>query len=62
MAAASILRESLPELKVPDLVNVIDLSRLRDESEHPHSSRSRSSTAIFTPISPWCSPITAIRR
>ena len=35
LAAASILREHLPELKVR-VVNVVDLMRLQPESEHPH--------------------------
>ena len=34
-AAAAILREHLPELKVR-FINVVDLMRLQDESEHPH--------------------------
>src|ERR1700734_1925519 len=35
IAAASLLREHLPELKVR-VVNVVDLMRLQPESEHPH--------------------------
>ena len=35
LAAAAILREHLPELKVR-VVNVVDLMRLQPESEHPH--------------------------
>ena len=35
IAAAALLREHLPELKVR-VVNVVDLMRLQDESEHPH--------------------------
>ena len=35
LAAAAILREHLPELRVR-FVNVVDLMRLQDESEHPH--------------------------
>ena len=35
LAAAAILRERLPELKVR-VVNVVDLMRLQPESEHPH--------------------------
>ena len=35
LAAAAILRERLPELRVR-VVNVVDLMRLQPESEHPH--------------------------
>nr|NLD39892.1 phosphoketolase [Actinomycetales bacterium] len=35
IAAAKILRESIPDLKVR-VVNVVDLMRLQDEKEHPH--------------------------
>ena len=35
IAAAALLREHLPELKVR-VVNVVDLMRLQDETEHPH--------------------------
>ena len=35
LAAAALLREHLPELKVR-VVNVVDLMRLQSESEHPH--------------------------
>ena len=35
VAAAALLREHLPELKVR-VVNVVDLMRLQDETEHPH--------------------------
>ncbi|MDQ1596614.1 MAG: xylulose-5-phosphate/fructose-6-phosphate phosphoketolase [Microbacteriaceae bacterium] len=47
MAAAAILRERLPELKVR-VVNVIDLMRLQDNSEHPHGLPSDEFDAIFT--------------
>jgi xylulose-5-phosphate/fructose-6-phosphate phosphoketolase len=51
MAAASILRERLPELRVR-VVNVIDLMRLQDESEHPHGLASEEFDAIFTTDKP----------
>jgi xylulose-5-phosphate/fructose-6-phosphate phosphoketolase len=35
LAAVKILREALPELRVR-VVNVVDLMRLQDETEHPH--------------------------
>ncbi|MCU1585045.1 MAG: phosphoketolase [Microbacteriaceae bacterium] len=47
MAAAAILRERLPELKVR-VVNVVDLMRLQDNSEHPHGLPSDEFDAIFT--------------
>src|SRR5690606_24108924 len=40
LAAASLLREHLPELKVR-VVNVVDLMRLQHESEHPHGMSDR---------------------
>ena len=49
LAAAAMLREHLPELKVR-VVNVVDLMRLQDEKEHPHGLPDRSSTR--------CSPTT----
>ncbi len=47
MAAVSILREHLPELKVR-VVNVVDLMRLQDETEHPHGLNSPDYDALFT--------------
>ncbi len=47
IAAASILREHLPDLKVR-VVNVVDLMRLQPESEHPHGLPDREFDAIFT--------------
>ncbi len=47
MAAVSILREHLPELKVR-MVNVVDLMRLQDETEHPHGLNSPDYDALFT--------------
>ena len=51
MAAASILRERLPALKIR-IVNVIDLMRLQDEAEHPHGLSSGEFDAIFTTDKP----------
>ncbi|CAN5484985.1 phosphoketolase family protein [soil metagenome] len=51
MAAASILRDRLPELRVR-VVNVIDLMRLQDEAEHPHGLASEEFDAIFTTDKP----------
>ena len=47
VAAAALLREHLPELKVR-LVNVVDLMRLQPESEHPHGLSDRDFDALFT--------------
>jgi xylulose-5-phosphate/fructose-6-phosphate phosphoketolase len=47
LAAAAILRERLPELKVR-VVNVVDLMRLQPESEHPHGLSDREFDALFT--------------
>ena len=51
LAAASILREHLPELRVR-VVNVIDLMRLQDEHEHPHGLSSNEFDTIFTTDKP----------
>jgi xylulose-5-phosphate/fructose-6-phosphate phosphoketolase len=47
LAAAAILREQLPELKVR-VVNVVDLMRLQPESEHPHGMSDAQFDALFT--------------
>jgi xylulose-5-phosphate/fructose-6-phosphate phosphoketolase len=47
LAAAALLREHLPELKVR-LVNVVDLMRLQPESEHPHGLSDALFDALFT--------------
>jgi xylulose-5-phosphate/fructose-6-phosphate phosphoketolase len=47
LAAVSILREHLPELKVR-VVNVVDLMRLVPASEHPHGLADRDFDGIFT--------------
>ena len=49
-AAAAILRERLPELKVR-VVNVVDLMRLQPESEHPHG-LDREFDSLFTEDKP----------
>jgi xylulose-5-phosphate/fructose-6-phosphate phosphoketolase len=43
LAAAALLREHLPELKVR-VVNVVDLMRLQSADEHPHGLSTTSST------------------
>ncbi len=47
LAAADLLRQHLPDLKVR-VVNVVDLMRLQPESEHPHGLSDRDFDAIFT--------------
>ncbi len=47
VAAAAILRERLPELKVR-VVNVVDLMRLEPDSEHPHGLSEPEFDALFT--------------
>ncbi|MDP3891723.1 phosphoketolase [Nocardioides sp.] len=47
LAATSILREHLPELRVR-FVNVVDLMRLQDEHEHPHGLPDRDFDTTFT--------------
>jgi xylulose-5-phosphate/fructose-6-phosphate phosphoketolase len=47
LAAVSLLRRHLPDLKVR-LVNVVDLMRLQDEREHPHGLSDREFDQLFT--------------
>jgi xylulose-5-phosphate/fructose-6-phosphate phosphoketolase len=47
LAAAAILRERLPDLKVR-VVNVVDLMRLQPESEHPHGLSDAEFDSLFT--------------
>ena len=47
LAAVALLREHLPELKVR-LVNVVDLMRLQDDTEHPHGLSHGQFDALFT--------------
>jgi xylulose-5-phosphate/fructose-6-phosphate phosphoketolase len=47
LAAASLLREELPDLRVR-VVNVVDLMRLQPESEHPHGLSDREFDTLFT--------------
>jgi xylulose-5-phosphate/fructose-6-phosphate phosphoketolase len=47
VAAAAILRDRFPDLKVR-LVNVVDLFRLMPESEHPHGLSARDFDSLFT--------------
>jgi xylulose-5-phosphate/fructose-6-phosphate phosphoketolase len=47
LAAAAILREHVPDLKIR-VVNVVDLMRLQPESEHPHGLSDSEFDALFT--------------
>ncbi len=51
LAAVSILREHLPDLKIR-VVNVVDLMRLQPESEHPHGLSDEAFDALFTQDKP----------
>ncbi len=47
LAAVSILREHLPELKIR-VINVVDLMKLQSASEHPHGLNETDYDALFT--------------
>ena len=47
LAAVSILRQHLPELKIR-VINVVDLMRLQPSSEHPHGLSDTDYDALFT--------------
>jgi xylulose-5-phosphate/fructose-6-phosphate phosphoketolase len=47
LAAAALLGELIPELKVR-VVNVVDLMRLQDEREHPHGLSDKEFDTLFT--------------
>ncbi|MEU4835591.1 phosphoketolase family protein [Streptosporangium sp. NPDC023615] len=51
LAAAALLREHLPELKVR-VVNVVDLMRLQPPTEHPHGMTDADYDALFTTDKP----------
>jgi xylulose-5-phosphate/fructose-6-phosphate phosphoketolase len=51
LAAVSILRRELPELKVR-VVNVVDLMKLQPQSEHPHGLSDRDFDELFTTDKP----------
>jgi xylulose-5-phosphate/fructose-6-phosphate phosphoketolase len=51
LAAVSLLRKHLPELKCR-LVNVVDLMKLQSESEHPHGLSDRDFDELFTKDKP----------
>ena len=51
LAAISILRHELPELKIR-MVNVVDLMKLQPETEHPHGLSDSDFDALFTTNKP----------
>jgi xylulose-5-phosphate/fructose-6-phosphate phosphoketolase len=51
LAAAALLREHLPHLRVR-VVNVVDLMRLQPETEHPHGLSDRDFDLLFTTNKP----------
>jgi xylulose-5-phosphate/fructose-6-phosphate phosphoketolase len=51
LAAVSILRRELPELKVR-VINVVDLMKLQPQSEHPHGLSDTDFDALFTQDKP----------
>ena len=51
LAAADLLRQHCPELKVR-LVNIVDLMTLQPRSEHPHGLSDKDFDAIFTQNKP----------
>ena len=51
VAAASIVRERVPDVKVR-VVNVVDLMRLEPDTEHPHGLSDREFDALFTASRP----------
>ena len=51
LAAVSILREHLPDLKIR-VINVVDLMKLQSETEHPHGLSDKDFDALFTKDKP----------
>jgi xylulose-5-phosphate/fructose-6-phosphate phosphoketolase len=51
LAAAAILRERIPDLKLR-FVNVVDLFKLQPAAEHPHGSTEREFDSLFTSDKP----------
>ncbi|MBR6755717.1 MAG: phosphoketolase family protein, partial [Peptococcaceae bacterium] len=51
LAAVSILREKLPEIKIR-VINIVDLMRLQDQSQHPHGLSQDEYDMLFTKDKP----------
>jgi xylulose-5-phosphate/fructose-6-phosphate phosphoketolase len=51
LAAISILREHMPDLKIR-MINVVDLMRLQPQEEHPHGLSDRAFDVLFTTDKP----------
>ena len=52
LAATTILRDAMPELKIR-VVNVVDLFKLESDTKHPHGLSDREFDAIFTKDTPF---------
>ena len=51
LAAVSILREHLPDLKIR-VVNIVDLMKLEPNTEHPHGLNDKDFNTLFTKDKP----------
>jgi xylulose-5-phosphate/fructose-6-phosphate phosphoketolase len=51
LAAVDLLKQHIPGLKIR-FVNVVDLMRLQDETEHPHGLSNKAFDMVFTPDKP----------
>ena len=51
LAATTILRDAMPELKIR-VINVVDLFKLESDSKHPHGLSDREYDALFTKDTP----------
>jgi len=51
LAATTILRDNIPDLKIR-FVNVVDLMKLQDDSQHPHGLSESEYNALFTKDKP----------
>ena len=60
LAAVSLLREELPDLRIR-VVNVVDLMALQPASEHPHGLPDEEFDALFTADEPVIFAFTGIR-
>jgi xylulose-5-phosphate/fructose-6-phosphate phosphoketolase len=51
LAAVDLLKQHIPDLQIR-FVNVVDLMRLQDETEHPHGLSNKAFDMVFTPDKP----------
>jgi len=59
LAAVSILRKHLPNLKIR-VINVVDMMKLQPDTEHPHGLSDKNFDALFTNNKPIILRSTAI--